>query len=405
MTIKKPAIAVPFAFGLQFGFLSLLNLLLASVLEPADFGATRLISAYIAFATIIGVFCVHDAVSPLVAGNLKKAGEILGSAMIISTIASAVTVLVCIALVNESNWVESVLEAFYWNLALIPITAYAMINSSYMQGAGHYKALTLFAIVSGVVPLMIILVASNINGLNGWAIGRVLAGLGVYVFAIILIKQFPISLPTLKTLLDVWRIARVQIISGVLSAVMISADYYLLGHFDIPLSEVAVYGLIMLFAKSVTFIPNSIGKVYIKRIAESEFETKISRSVSYLKISIAASFVTCMVIYVCYLIIVKMEWLEPVYLHSSIQLLTALIGSMLYAAWSSLSIVNVALKRNADSVAISIIGVIVAILMLNYFIPIYGINGAIVGMNVAYFAGVVTGVALLIRYTRKYQSM
>jgi len=117
----------------------------------------------------------------------------------------------------------------------------------------------------------------------------------------------------------------------------------------------------------------------------------------------AASFVTCVVVYACYLIIVKIALLEPVYLHSSIQLLNALTGSMLYAAWASLSVVNVALKRNADSVAISVVGVIVAFLMLIYLIPLYGINGAIVGMNAAYFSGVVTGGILLTRYARSFK--
>ena len=186
-----------------------------------------------------------------------------------------------------------------------------------------------------------------------------------------------------------------QVISGFLSLVLLSADIILIERLLRDLESVAYYGMAAFFVKAVMFIPTSISRIYFKSIAENSAGiTKDNKIFEFLSVVV----IVCGIVAICMYLIgpVFIKFIFGTQYDKSIEILHILsLGIVFMGLWQAISTINVSISRPKYSVLISLTGAIIGIILLVTLIPVYGISGAAWSMNVAYFSGVIVGLYLL----------
>ena len=394
--------AIGTASGIQVFLLALLSLLLAKFLPIEDFGITRTITAYMVILTMLGHFCLHDAVATYVASaedTDKSIPYVVNGSYMTVAISIAVVIIAEIFILFSGLWQGKLRMTFAIITAYLPLLSLTTIFSSLLQATGSYRKLTIYLLLGGVVPLLVITPFTALWELGGWIFSRGLSCVILLAFSFFFIRHyFRFSKADSKVGRILFAFAKVQLVSGILSMVMQSADIIAIERFGGDMKQVAIYGLAALFGKSVMFLPGAVGRVFFKDIAEAKTRDKTIGGIKNLFL---------IIILLCAVIATALFFVVPVFIDllygakykNSIPVLRIMCFGIVFSGiWMALSVVNVALKQPKAAVAISTVGVIICLLSMFILVPRYGAVGAAWGMNIAYFGGASVGAWLLYRF-------
>jgi O-antigen/teichoic acid export membrane protein len=386
------------ASAIQVVLLALLSLLLARVLPVEDFGITRVVTAYMVVLTMFGHMCLHDAVSTFVARvetvEEKSAYVMAGSKLVL--ISSVMIVLVFEVLVlNAPWWTGRLRNALASVMLFLPLVTLTLVYTSVLQSIGSYKKLSVAVLLGGVIPLICMVPPSAGWGLTGWIFGRGVSYFLLLVCGVILTKEFFVATWPSQTYSTLIGFSRVQLVSGILSMGMQSADILILERLGASLSDIALYGLAALFARSVLFVPGAMGRVYFREIAEGSSRGDYTKPAYHLLGSVVGICVTLAVIMAtCVPAIIRFFYGEEY--SSSIPILEVMcVGIVFNGLWSALSTINIAINRPSFAVAISLSGFAMSLVLLVLLVPSHGTIGAAWAMNAAYIVGSCVGLWLI----------
>lgn len=386
------------ASAIQIVLLALLSLLLARVLSVEDFGITRVVTAYMVFLAMFGHMCMHDAVSTFVARvetvEEKAAYVIAGSKLVL--ISSVMTVLIFeVLLLNGPWWTGRLRGVLAVVVLFLPLVALTLVYTSVLQSIGSYKKLSVAVLLGGVIPLICMLPPSAGWGLTGWILGRGVAYVLLLACGVMLIRELFGSRGPSETYSKLIGFSRVQLVSGILSMGMQSADVLILERLGASLSDIAIYGLAALFARSVLFVPGAMGRVYFQEIAEGSSRGDYTKPACQLLGNVVGICVILAVLMAtCVPAIIRLFYGEEY--SSSIPILEVMCAGIVFSGlWSALSTINIAINRPSFAVAISFSGVCTSVVLLALVIPLYGPIGAAWAMNAAYIVGSCVGLWLI----------
>ena len=393
------------ASGAQVVLLAALSLLLAKVLTVEEFGIIRVVTAYMIILTMLGHFCLHDAVSTYVARaktDDEKANYIVGGSYLVLLISIAVAVVFEVLIMGSALWTGRLKTTLAIMVLFLPMIALTLVYTSVLQSIGSYPKLAVAVVLGGAVPLLLIVPAATAWELPGWIAGRSLSYVILLACGMMLLRDFlrPIKPPE-EVYGKLMVFGRVQVVSGILSMVMQSADIIALERFGGAMSDVALYGLAALFSRSVLFLPGAIGRVFFREIAEGATQGASWRPIAQLLMTVAG---LCIALTVAMVLVVPtlIETLYSRVYAASIPILRVMcLGIVFNGMWAALSLINVAINKPHFDVVISLIGASTSIALLFILVPHYGAIGAAWAMNAAYFVGSCIGLWLIYTENRK----
>lgn len=405
MSVIKKILGLSSVSAINVSGLALLSLLLAKFLSVEQFGITRTITAYMIVLSILGHMTFHDALASKVARakNDEVRNKYFSTATVFVFINSIfIGILSWVVVSFSCFWTGELRGALSIIVLCLPLITIAILYNNALQAVGSYKGLAIVVLAAGVVPLCIILPLAYFQQLNGWLLGRVLSFLILAFISAYIVRNYLVSFNIyIKELKELFAFAKVQIISGMLSLVLLSADILLIERFLRDLKQVAYYGLAAFFTKAVMFIPTSISRIYFKSIAETSAGiTAENKILEFLGV----------VIVVCGIVAIAMYYIGPIFINllfgdqyadSVIVLEILSVGIVVMGLWQTISTINISISRPGNSLKISVVGAVVGLLLLTLLIPKYGIEGAAWSMNIAYLSGVLVGLFLLIPEIKK----
>lgn len=383
----------------QVGALALLSVVLAKLLSVEDFGITRLVTAYFMILTMLGHFCLNDAVSAYAAGEtnpeLQKSYVSMGAILVVAL--SAVIAVGSVAMFQISDyWQGNLKRALVIVAIFLPAMTLTILFSSVLRAIGNFRGLNLFLIASGLVPLLVIAPLSAIWGIDGWIFSRV-ATLALLLFVVMYFVRtlLRFQMPRPQQVRPLLSFARVQFGSGLLSMVMQSADVLYLERFGNGLKQVGIYALAALFTKSVMILPEAIGRIYFRKIAANNSDRDSGKSiVDLLTATVLTSVVLAVLIATLVPPLIQLIYGEE-YLASVEVLRTLSVGMVPSGVWIALSTINIAAKRPRHALYISTVGAVVCLIALPLLVPRFGAVGAAWAMNLSSGAGALVGLSLL----------
>jgi O-antigen/teichoic acid export membrane protein len=392
--------------GIQVALLSVLSLLLARYLSMEDFGITRTVTAYMAVLLIFGVFCVHDAVACHTAGahsREERSHYLVNGTYLVALISVSATVIMEVFIYFGGFWSGELKRTFSLMVLFLPLASLTVVYSSVLQAIGSYRRLTISLVLGGAAPLLLIMPPTAWWGLSGWILGKGMCYVSLLVVAVwFVVHLFRTKAFREKPAVELMAFAKVQMVSGILSMLLQSADVIALERLKGDMREVALYGMAALFGKSILFLPGAVGRVYFRDIAESAGQgTRMWHAVSHLLlVTIGLCVFIALAVFACAPFAIRLLY-GPKY-SGSIPVLNILcVGIVFSGIWSALSVINIAMKNPRGAVLISAAGFVVCIALLAAFVPRYGAVGAAWGMNGAYAAGSLVGLGLLYRIRRE----
>lgn len=393
-------IAVGGASTIQFVVLAVASLVLAKLLSVEDFAVTRVVTAYMVVLTMLGHFCLHDAVSSHVAGaknQLERTGYVVWGTYLVVAISIVCALVAEVVLYATDLWHGSVKTGLAVTIAFLPVASLSIVYASVLQAAGSYRSVILITVLSGVVPAILLISMASAWQLPGWLVGRAASYLLLLLLGIWLIRSY---LGRLSSGTDapraLMRFGRVQIISGAASMLLQVIDVIVVERMASTLAEVAIYGLAAQFAKSVLFLPGALGRVFFVDLAEA------ARDGKSIWVSLRAFLLTTFGLGLCISGVVFLlgppiiqALYKGLYGESQVVLKVMCLGIIPSALWTALSVTNIAIRRQSYSVAISVSALLTAIGFLALLVPEYGAVGAAWAMNASYVVGLLVGAFLL----------
>jgi len=384
-----------------------LSLALAKILPVEQFGITRSISAYLVILTMLGHCCIHDAAASFIASATSKSeNDMFVSSSFYLVLLTSFFVLFMSELWigNNTSWDQTTQKSFATIITLLPFYCLVILFTAITNAQEHYKKMSLIILLNGFLSLSIIGLLTQIGSFPGWILGRMVAGVSVFSLSFFITMKFSHLTINIRKLAIhsklLFSYAKIQIISGILSMCLASADIILLERYNHNFTEVGIYGLAALFAKSATIVPDTISRTYLKQIA-AEYSTANSLKTAYTLLAIIA--ITCIILAGC-VSIIGSYIIKIFYNHKfqhSIQILDILCFGIVFSGiWAALSVVNIATRKPKSATIISSIGLATCLLGFPLFIPHYGAIGAAWVMNASYFTGSMTGIYLLTQYTK-----
>ncbi len=387
------------ASGAQMVLLAILSLLLAKVLTVEDFGITRVVSAYMIILTMLGHFCLHDAVSTYVARAetvQEKSNYIVGGSYLVLLISLGVATASEILIFNSTWWTGRLRIFLAIVVLFLPAITLTIVYTSVLQAIGSYSKLALASVLGGVLPLLFIMPSAIAWELPGWVAGRGLSYIVLLACGILLIRPFLLPTQPPKFVYgNLFAFGRVQVVSGALSMAMQSADIIALERFGGSMPEVALYGLAALISRSVLFLPGVVGRVFFREIAEGAVQGNLWKPITQLLTSVVT---LCAVLAIAIAVLVP-PLIEHFYSQdysASIPVLRVMcLGIAFNGLWAAISVINVAINKPTYAVTNSLAGASMSIGLLVILIPSYGAIGAAWAMNAAYIVGSCVGLWLI----------
>lgn len=393
--IIKKTLGLSSASAINVALLSILSLLLAKILTVEEFGITRSVTAYMIVLTMIGHFTFHDALASMIAqdDDKKSQSSYFSSAAAFVVANSLMLSLASYIFIVYSGYWDGVAERALIVIVLcLPLMTISILFNTSLQAVGRTRTMALVQVVNGAAPCVIILISAFLYQMSGWITGRVITFVFLAIFSVYLIRQY-IDLREVRwsTILKLMSFARIQIVSGILSLVLMSADIILLERLTGDMAEVAQYGLAIFFIKATTFVPTSISRIFFKNIAKNE--------------SGLGQFLL-LVLVVCTLLAVIMYGLAPWIIttlysgdyNKAADLIKHLcISVVLMGLWQAISTINIATGNPSRSVVVAFTGSLICIALLLYWVPVYASYGAAWAINISYGVGVLVGLYMLVR--------
>lgn len=394
--------AIGGASAVQLVSLTVSSLVLAKVLPVDGFAVSRIVTAYMVILTMLGHFCLHDAVASYVAGARTKEEQseyIVAGTAITLAMSCLIIVVAELALYAGGLWTGEVRDALAATALFLPAASLSIVYSSVFQAIGSYRKLVFSTVLVGVVPAVVTPVAALIGGLFGWVVGRGVSWILLLGIQVWLVRHWLCGLKVRKpVVLELLAFARVQIFSGSLSMLLQSLDVILLERITKNLSSIAAYALASQFARTLLFVPGVLGRVYFRQIANAAHDRK--ELLFHLRRFVIRTTLLCAV-GAAGLGIVAPSAIQLVYGQAYAECLSILwimcVGAVTSGLWSALSVINIAIRKPSYSVATSTVGVVVGTVCVSALVPTFGAPGAAWAMNLAYLSGVSVGAVLLLR--------
>jgi O-antigen/teichoic acid export membrane protein len=382
---------------------ALLSLILAKLLPESVFGITRVVTSYFIALSLLGSFTVHDALASFVGRADNKSDQscyFVAASILVLVVSVAVTSLFILYLRLSDGMQDSLKSALGLVALSLPFLSLSVVYSGALQAIGSYRSFIVVTILLGVVPLLFILPLTYFYGLNGWVAGRVGANFIMFIFSIYVIREYlhlDRGVQIWNKFKELWLFSRVQILSGVLSLVLMSGDVIILEKITSDLVAVANYGLAALFAKSTMLVTSSLGRVYFKELASVSPDSGGIRIFgSYMKINLLLGLAVTFIIMLAGPIFISIVY-GGQYASAQFLLVNMACGIVFTFIWNALYVINVAQAKPKDSVLISFVGSITGLVLLFVLVPRYSAIGAVWAMNMAYGCGCILGVVLQYR--------
>ena len=386
----------------NIGLTAVLSLVLAKILTSEDFGITRTVTAYLIGLSMLGHFAIHDALSSFVAKTLVHTEVKLyfsAATLLVTLISNLFSFVFGLIIFYSGFWSEGLENALYSICFTLPFVSLTLVYNASLQATGSYKAFAGITLMSSLLPLLIIVPYAYWFKLNGWILGRIITALLLFILSWLTVRHsfdhkfWNAQLP--PKLRDLWGYARIQIISGILSLVMLSADVVLLEWFTHDLVIVANYGLASLFVKAGAIFSATLGRLYFKELAQVTPHgdgTKIVRR--FLLLNVLAGLVISLLIAFIAPWLIERIYAED-FLAAESLLIDMCMGGVFLYLFSGLSVINVAQGFTRIAASMSLICAVCGILLLMFCVPTWQGAGTVWSMNITYCLGCISGVYFL----------
>jgi len=394
------------ASAVQFAALAASSLILAAILSVEDFAVTRVVTAYLVVLTLLGHFCIGDAVASRIAATKDEECRSdfisTGGWLIVTFSIGAMLIMQLLIRVSEL-WAGPLREALVLTVAFVPLASLTVLGASVLQAVGAYRKLVLVTVIGGLVPAVSVVAGAKAWDLPGWILGRNLSYVVLLCVSLWVIRFLLLRLSFIrKNAVDLLSFARLQIISGLLGILVQVLDVILMERLSGDLVQVAVYGLAAQLSKAVLLLPAAMGSVFFRDIAGAQRggSSMWGHANRFLLAGAAACIFAAVAVW-----ILGPEAIRYLYgdqYAGSIPVLKVMcLGIVANGLWTLLSVTNTAIGRPSYSVAIAATGLLVAIPLLVLWIPAFGAMGAAWAMNVAFGVGAVVGLLSLFVVERR----
>lgn len=378
---------------------ALQSIILGRILNVTDFGVTRTATAYMVTLVMLGHFTLHNALASRI-GKANTSGEIsryiASAAFLVATI-STITAIVAIFFIHYSGfWNADTSMPLIIIASTLPLVCLTIIFNACLEALGSFKLYAIVIALTSAVPLLTTIPLGFVWSLNGWLSGRVISAVLLAAISVLALREYSTSFEVdLSKCIELLSFARVQIISGLLSLVMMSADVIVLERLTHNLKLVANYGLALLFLNACSIIPTVLGRIYFREIASSYPEISHKR-IELLWLTALAALLCCIALYTLAPIIITWYFGERyVTACSLVKIMSA--GIFANFLWNSLSVINVAENKPHRAAVISLTGAVTGALALFTLIPKYAENGAAWSMVIAYSCGAAIGLLMVFK--------
>jgi O-antigen/teichoic acid export membrane protein len=376
---------------------ALQSLVLGHLLDVDMFGVTRTATAYMIFLTMLGHFTLHNALAASIVKASKKneaSSYIAHAAILVLSISLIVSAGAC-AIIGLSNfWTDPLRWPLIIVISSLPVVCLTILLNACLEALGEYKTYMQVIFLTGLIPLLLLIPFAWAYGLTGWLIGKVLSSVILLAVAASAIKHYlKLSRIDFHYFRELMAFSRIQIFSGVLSLVLLSADVILLEAITHDLKAVANYGAALLFYSACAIIPTSIGRVYFKQVAPTALEPG-KKQREFLLITFAVGLLSSVLLFILGPFAIGLFFSRG---YEDAQHVIRLMstGLTFNFMWNSISTINIATGMPKNSVAVSLGGSVIGLAGLAILIPMYQACGAAISMALAYTIGVVIGLALL----------
>ena len=384
--------------GLQAGLMAVLSLLLAWRLPAEEFGVTRLVTNYMVVLAMLGHCTLHDAASSFVATSRDRSeassyfftAAWLTLALSLLSGAGFYTLVACSGL-----WLGDTASALRISALSLPFIALSIVFTSVLQASGSHLRMAVNQSLAGLVPLVIILPLAWWLALEGWVIGRLLAAVVFCGAALWCLRGlYTYCLPDARRAMEMVRFARYQLISGLLSLFLMSADLILLERLTGSLELVAEYGFAVLFVKLLMFIPSAVGRLYFRQIAEARSQDELFSAVSRFALLTTLATALGYALIVAGFYVLDAQGVLEKYSRSKSLLLYLGPAALLGGLWHVASVVNICQKQPQVAALMSLVAAVTLLVAGYYLVVAMGGAGMALALAVANLLGLLTGLWL-----------
>jgi O-antigen/teichoic acid export membrane protein len=355
--------------------------------------------------TMFGHMTLHDAVATYVASAdsiTAKSQYVTHGCVMVMFLSTFLATVFRLFVMQSGMWTGVAKESLATVVLILPLECLSIVIMSLLNASGRFRTMTIFSVAGGVIPLGIIAPSAALWGIDGWVGARLVSCCVVFCFGVFLIREYVRTWRVdFEKALELIRFARIQIISGALSTVMLSGDVIALERLTRDSREIGHYGLAVLFSRSLAFVPATLGRLYFKDIASGADDDgrrwpNIGR---LLGLTLGVSSILAFLVFTCGRTVLRILYGSDY--ENSISVLRILsAGIILSGLWSAVSTVNIAIKVPKNSLIVSAVGTGACVALLVLLVPSYGASGAAWAMNAGYLLGVTVGLSLLLEKTR-----
>jgi len=396
---------------IQRGCALIMSLALPYLLSEADFGAIRVITAYMMVILMAGSFCLDPATASYISRSTaaKDKARYGAHGLYLSCITSFSMGMIVVLLTWKSSFFDSksIVLGLISRSGVLFLTVLTLLNIRILQAFGEIRSVAHLTGSIGIVKLMLTVPLTKFFGIWGWIIGMCASDLIVFLVTMrAVLPHISLCRPRWPETRNLLYFAGIQVISGIIAKTAGNLDIMVLEKTTASLAEVGHYALAAMFFKNATLVPTAFGVANFAKVGAVSCRPKELKPLLF-KMFIRM-FAIMFAIIVLMLTLVPM-FIRAVYVASyeeSIPILRLLcIGLLFLSAWVLISQVNIAIGKPLFEVFMSSIGLLFMVGSLYVFLCRLnmGLVGAALSLNICYFFGAVVGTLLLLRYFSKMQ--
>ena len=384
-----------------------LGLILPKLLEPDDFGLTRIATAYVVFLAMAARFSMNSAVAAHVSSAQSKeerTAYVANGTYFVLVTSIVVTLLAEAVILSGSIWQGQVRNTLALVVLGLPFIALSTLYADLNMAVGETRRLALCSASSGLVQPIIVIGCVSALAFPGWISGRLAAYMATLILSVWFARRH-IGFAALDTAIigKLFRFGRMMILSGLLSMGLASADIFALERLTGDTKMIAYYGLAAMIVKATSLFPTTLATVFFRPLATAaqspDGPWHLSRGL--LLLGLVSGAAIALVVYLVGPFLIRTIY-GTAY-ESSVPVLRILSSGIPFLSlWAIISSINIVLKVPRNAVGMSVVGGVSALLSFGLLIPWLGVRGAAWSMVIAQSTGALTGVLLLERMALRF---
>lgn len=276
--VKKRELAVmALSNALSNGLIAFTNIILASLLNPSDYGITRIAGSYTFLMLLTSHFAMYDAIC----GKLRRATEseniALTKTACVMSIALALVSIILFSVYAKffSDWTASQANQIIFITSSVIILAPTAIASNTLQLYGDNTTFSKYQLSNGLSQFMAGTSLTYFAGVTGWAVSRSMsAAIGFLVCIYNYLPKYNATLIDLKSAFTLIKTSVFHVVSGLCSIFVLCGDIILLDWTCTNKDTVGAYGLAATLCKATYFIPNILGKYKLRSLISTDIENQ-----------------------------------------------------------------------------------------------------------------------------------